>query len=131
MFSGEDFTIPWNACNNSNVISVCYIKVTTNNICSVCCAVVSSPLYISDTGPPPDGRDFFQQGTFALWVAFVVQLQNISAGMQLSFVQMPEQHQSVALSGGTVFKMNNAAVRYHLFSNTRSQAAFVFLCVTK
>lgn len=60
-----------------------------------------------------------------------MQLQNISGGMQLSFVQMPEEHQSVVLSGGSAFKMNNAAARYHLFSNTPSQAAFVFLRVTK
>ena len=66
-----------------------------------------------------------------MWVAFAVQLQNISGGMQLGFVQMPEEHQSAVPSGGTVSKMNYAAVRYHLFSKTLSQAAFVFLCVTK
>lgn len=44
----------------SNVIYVCYIKVTMNNIYGMCwlALLFFSPLYISDICPTPDGSYF-------------------------------------------------------------------------
>lgn len=44
----------------SNVIYVCYIKVTMNNTYGMCWLALLSffPLYVSDISPAPDGRYF-------------------------------------------------------------------------